>query len=272
MLSCKRKSIAGSENGNNCSGFCGRATRSGFTLIELLVVIAIIAILAAILFPVFARARENARRSSCSSNLRQIGLAIKQYIQDYDERYPGLFSDEGGTEIGWAQNIQPYAKNLQLFQCPSEASPNGSVYKFAPNPYPNNSSFTDYYYNENFTNRIDDLGDLTTDRSGIVDAELSHPTVTVVLGEGHSGGWAYSRKTTEEDPGKLWDDVHGVDPDSTAAAPHVRHLEGGNYVFGDGHVKWLKPNTISQGGIYEGANAPKSPTNLEGYQATFAYK
>src|SRR5687767_8686968 len=102
----------------------------GFTLIELLVVIAIIAILAAILFPVFARARENARRSSCSSNIRQLGLALKQYIQDYDERYPEAQTIVNGTDIGWAQNLQPYAKNLQLFQCPTEASPNGSVYKF----------------------------------------------------------------------------------------------------------------------------------------------
>ena len=77
-------------------------TRTGqaFTLIELLVVIAIIAILAAILFPVFARARENARRASCQSNMKQIGLGLMQYVQDYDETYPGAFIQR--PDIGWA--------------------------------------------------------------------------------------------------------------------------------------------------------------------------
>src|SRR6218665_2214986 len=85
--------------------------RHGFTLIELLVVIAIIAILAAILFPVFARARENARRSACQSNLKQIGLGIMQYTQDYDERYPIRYYNNyaaGGQEEGWAYLMQPY--------------------------------------------------------------------------------------------------------------------------------------------------------------------
>src|SRR5687767_11769376 len=91
--------------------------KSGFTLIELLVVIAIIAILAAILFPVFARARENARRSSCQSNLKQIGLGLMQYTQDYDEAYP--LRDAGHGH--WRQLIQPYIKSTQLFQCPSNS-------------------------------------------------------------------------------------------------------------------------------------------------------
>lgn len=121
------------------------ALRSGFTLIELLVVIAIISILAAILFPVFARARENARRASCLSNLKQIGLGIMQYAQDYDERYPlawlgapgggpwplpaglrhtpyytdasGVFTN--GTRITWMDLIYPYTKSIEIFVCPS---------------------------------------------------------------------------------------------------------------------------------------------------------
>src|ERR1700682_886826 len=101
----------------------GRCKR-GFTLIELLVVIAIIAILAAILFPVFARARENARRASCQSNLKQIGLATIQYVQDYDERFPdfgctGLASYIDDTGIGI--KLQPYVKSYQVFVCPSDA-------------------------------------------------------------------------------------------------------------------------------------------------------
>ena len=101
--------------------------KKGFTLIELLVVIAIIAILAAILFPAFAKAREAARRSSCSSNLKQIGISLMQYTQEYDEKLPAsrqqnpsTFMDIPGT--AWAQVIQPYLKSTQLFQCPSNSS------------------------------------------------------------------------------------------------------------------------------------------------------
>ena len=92
-----------------------------FTLIELLVVIAIIAILAAILFPVFARARENARRSSCSSNLKQIGLGLLQYSQDYDEKF---MTDWDGVH-GYKQTLQPYLKSAQIWQCPS--NPNNTT-------------------------------------------------------------------------------------------------------------------------------------------------
>src|SRR4051812_20391972 len=97
--------------------------KKGFTLIELLVVIAIIAILAAILFPVFGRARENARRASCMSNMKQIGLGVMQYTQDYDERYPMRYY--GGAPTGaiqeansWRRQIYPYVKSAQLFSCP----------------------------------------------------------------------------------------------------------------------------------------------------------
>src|SRR5688500_9055328 len=122
-----------------------RLTRKGFTLIELLVVIAIIAILAAILFPVFGRARENARRASCQSNLKQIALGMHQYTQDYDEKFPLVFYMRnmaalpagdaaqlpnpmtydsivtGGNFVtSWADEIQPYVKSQQMFACPSD--------------------------------------------------------------------------------------------------------------------------------------------------------
>jgi len=99
--------------------------RKGFTLIELLVVIAIIAILAAILFPVFAKAREKARQSSCASNEKQLALAVIQYTQDFDEKYP-----KGGTfdintwwidwENGWPEEIAPYLKTVNVFRCPDD--------------------------------------------------------------------------------------------------------------------------------------------------------
>lgn len=105
--------------------------RAGFTLIELLVVIAIIAILAAILFPVFARARENARRSSCQSNLKQIGLGIMQYTQDYDEKLPmsewvyigpSVHGDVTTDTVMWIDEVQPYIKSTQIFKCPSDSN------------------------------------------------------------------------------------------------------------------------------------------------------
>src|SRR6202044_2129164 len=99
-----------------------RTIRSGFTLIELLVVIAIIAILAAILFPVFAQAREKARQTSCISNEKQIALGSIMYVQDYDEmfaveREPNTYNPPGPTGITWRTTIQPYIKNQQVFYC-----------------------------------------------------------------------------------------------------------------------------------------------------------
>jgi len=102
--------------------------KSGFTLIELLVVIAIIAILAAILFPVFARARENARRSSCQSNEKQIALGFKQYTSDYDEKYPV-------ADATWPTAINVYTKSVQILRCPSASS--------------GGASDIDYLYNSN---------------------------------------------------------------------------------------------------------------------------
>ena len=95
--------------------------RRGFTLIELLVVIAIIAILAAILFPVFARAREKARQTSCLSNLKQLALGGLMYAQDYDERWHLYRTYVTGSDM-WPYNIEPYLKNTQILRCPSRAT------------------------------------------------------------------------------------------------------------------------------------------------------
>jgi prepilin-type N-terminal cleavage/methylation domain-containing protein/prepilin-type processing-associated H-X9-DG protein len=128
--------------------------RKGFTLIELLVVIAIIAILAAILFPVFAQAREKARQTGCLSNVKQIGLGIQMYVQDFDEYVPrNAFADPPRVAEGdhftncssprWMDVIQPYIKNTQLHNCPSDpfapisgTLPNGQAHTLGPNrPY-----------------------------------------------------------------------------------------------------------------------------------------
>src|SRR5215218_8331777 len=94
------------------------SVKRGFTLIELLVVIAIIAILAAILFPVFARARENARKTSCMNNCKQMGIAFLQYAQDYDEMLPCGYS-AGPPARDWSNDVTPYLKSTQVQQCPS---------------------------------------------------------------------------------------------------------------------------------------------------------
>lgn len=112
--------------------------KSGFTLVELLTVVAIMAVLAAILFPVFARARENARRSSCQSNLKQIGLAAMQYTADYDGCLPPAVIVSGGMNPlddkaqSFVDLLQPYVKNLQIFVCPSFSRPTYAAGGFDP--------------------------------------------------------------------------------------------------------------------------------------------
>src|SRR5436190_10569693 len=119
-----------------------RQPRSAFTLIELLVVIAIITILAAILFPVFAQAREKARSASCESNLKQLSMGLLMYAQDNDEQFPQAYAtgqtvvpDGGWWATGsyfWPQIVYPYFKNTKVFTCPSGISVPTSVSALAP--------------------------------------------------------------------------------------------------------------------------------------------
>src|SRR5690606_27594702 len=155
--------------------------KTGFTLIELLVVIAIISILAAILFPVFARARENARRTSCMNNLKQIGLGIFMYSQDYDEKLPrAVLADEGvaseNNPYGWADALQPYLKSTQLFQCPSEkrSIKLGTSGNFAGKPDP-----TTAYGGENYTDYW-----INTEAQGQNESALQYPSQTILIGDG----------------------------------------------------------------------------------------
>ena len=129
---------------NICKKFMVKpgAAKRGFTLIELLVVIAIIAILAAILFPAFAKARESARRASCASNLKQIGISLLQYTQEYDETLvrasysgpgaPNIYGDDASnaTVWKWMDAIYPYIKSEAVFNCPSDSSSNTTPYLY----------------------------------------------------------------------------------------------------------------------------------------------
>ncbi len=206
-----------------------------FTLIELLVVIAIIAILAAILFPVFARARENARRASCQSNLKQIALGFQQYIQDYDEQYPLNNNTNTNTGAGgWVVILQPYLKSVQIFQCPSDTG--------APSGSPTVNGYTDYWYNSNCASKNQAAftavsntflsGDGDGTNQGLADYDATY--------DGYIDG--DSTKTTINGSNiTAWNTLLG--PNATAALQlkgSTKHLEGANYAFADGHVKWLK--------------------------------
>ncbi len=230
--------------------------RMGFTLIELLVVIAIIAILASILFPVFARARENARRASCMSNLKQIGLGIQMYIQDYDERMPLVVGDDAGPSsgnpYGWADSLYPYTKSTQILKDPSD--PRGVTANWPAKPGPTNYNYTDYWFNS----RLDVYSGAGTPNVGINIAALTYPANTVSNGDGSppvtNGNYGRARyNTSGTNSGTIGDSAwYGnaptvySNPRSAAVVGYptmnlaAMHLEGSNYLFCDGHVKWLK--------------------------------
>jgi prepilin-type N-terminal cleavage/methylation domain-containing protein len=230
------------------------ACKNGFTLIELLVVIAIIAILAAILFPVFARARENARRTSCVSNLKQIGLGIMQYVQDYDEKMPpayivttqmppdGMFWS-GGAWF-WQQIIFPYTKSKQIYVCPST---------------PLNTSATPYYANYG-ANQLLLIGyktstppnpsgspgptlstaaiNRTSETYLVMDAGFYDPWPTEVL-SGNNGArylpGAYKNAGTPCYQGANY---------TADCESEGRHFDGVSMTFADGHAKWLKSSLV----------------------------
>ena len=200
--------------------------RNGFTLIELLVVIAIIAILAAILFPVFAKAREKARQSSCLSNFKQIGLAIMQYAQDYDERMVNEWYDAAapfpwewcntGDYTNYQDYITPYIKNTQIFVCPSTQR----------------TAEACTAYN-------------TWLHGGKTIGQVQYPANFVVLVES-SWEWMQSNMTME-----------------CTAVPagriESRHNDGFNVAYMDGHAKWTKRSQMTMNQLDESLAATPWP-------------
>jgi prepilin-type N-terminal cleavage/methylation domain-containing protein/prepilin-type processing-associated H-X9-DG protein len=199
-------------------------TRRGFTLIELLVVIAIIAILAAILFPVFARAREKARQTSCLNNIKQIGLAAMMYVQDYDERFmacwngPQVPGVRGETCLGWQHVIYPYIKNSQLAICPSY---DANTWEFAPAPNTLGYPWT-YRYGTYAAN-----GDIVRARLKL--SALGRAADTVLAIEVYGDNISY--KPSE----------------SGAVNYRNTHNDGMNIAWCDGHGKWMKISALSGG-------------------------
>lgn len=215
--------------------------RTGFTLIELLVVIAIIAILAAILFPVFAKAREKARQTSCLSNVKQIALGILQYAQDYDERFCMSYNDDVGAACWrhWEEQIMPYCKNSQMFVCPSNQlnfTANGGLVIGAS------------YATNNW---------VTGGSHGAADnsiGQITAPAETMLVFDTHpyrAAAWcAYATETNAND------DCYG-----TVLVPHRRcgnaahiaiegHNGGFNAALCDGHAKWFKATEAGYYGSY----------------------
>ena len=214
--------------------------RSGFTLIELLVVIAIIAILAAILFPVFARARENARRTACLSNMKQIGLGIMQYTQDYDEMY---MASEGNTNNYALSRIGPYTKSDQILVCPSATSTKTiNVLKSSGV----GTTICSYYVTGSGTPGGTTYAWGLFGLPAISVASVTSPSVTVAMSE---------RSDDFED----WHIDYSPDASPTGGNSSdantgvtARHLDGANYLFADGHAKWFKRTVIT--GDATGAN------------------
>jgi len=244
--------------------------KSAFTLIELLVVIAIIAILASILFPVFARARENARKAACQSNLKQIGIAMIMYTQDYDEKYPsaangGATDGPDGKSNRWYDVVNPYVKNKQqVWICPT-AGPlrryggsdgytyGGYAYNVAGSQF-NRNPFTgvgiaNYGNGFGLTNFAQ-----TPTYSPVSLAEVQEPSETVLASDPCSR--SYHDFNYRAEFLYAWSDIsylpmlHGgpfntADTDTATVDYSVAELiahpaGGGNYLFADGHVKYLQ--------------------------------
>lgn len=236
-----------------------------FTLIELLVVIAIISLLAAILFPVFGQARSSARQTVCRSNLKQLGLGMLQYAQDYDEYFP---CGNGGTisttmGLGWAGQLQPYVKNTQIFHCPEDNGRPGVGITGA-------NIYCSYRYNYSLlrdpvlgntfagiktiaaytaTARTVLFYETTADMFVLTDSEIMSP-----VGNGRRvvSTLVYYPANSIMKPGSGW--MGSLDPE-----PMARHRDGSNILAADGHVKWYQPDQISYG--YRAINTTDAEAN-----------
>jgi len=226
----------------------------GFTLIELLVVISIISLLAAILFPVFARARESARRASCLSNLKQIGLGMMMYVQDYDEAYPttatsDIAIDGSSYEGFWVVRIFPYVKNGQVFQCPNSPS----TIKEYNIPYAGGKislpDMNDHNYgmNQNVITFVA-WGNPMTKVTKM--SEIGSPSRLPLIFDCTMGITLLPTRIINADDPNIY-------TDEPANPAYARHINGSNILFSDGHAKFLQqaqmvkdPSRVSLGWQY----------------------
>jgi prepilin-type N-terminal cleavage/methylation domain-containing protein/prepilin-type processing-associated H-X9-DG protein len=221
-----------------CHSRCQTRRKAGFTLIELLVVIAIISILAAILFPVFARARENARRASCSSNLKQIGIGLMMYTQDYDERLPRNDNAIGGIGTP-VDTLQPYIKSYQVWICPSDSSP----YVLASGSDRKTSYAMNQIY---FTVASQALFEANTPGISVASlASIDDPSGTIAFGD--SSG--YYQVTASSPSAAVLNSSANPETFGESSGQGLfvaRHLDTCNFLFLDGHVKSLRLDVVAR--------------------------
>ncbi len=234
----------------------GLRETGGFTLIELLVVIAIIAVLAAILFPVFAQARAKARQAFCASNIRQMGLAVTMYNQDFDERMPMAATTVPSptppyyTFLNWHDFVDPYVRNKQIWNCPSTTIPLVDSKGKPVCHY----GFNTFYLNVgnkgaaiNLANP-NDLDNGLNNAPGLALAAITAPSHTVEMADaiGVTNVPANHSSTYLLPPSHTQDEIYW-------ARPEARHSEGAVVGFVDGHVKWMRPASF-----YSGQTPPDS--------------
>jgi prepilin-type N-terminal cleavage/methylation domain-containing protein/prepilin-type processing-associated H-X9-DG protein len=209
-----------------------RSAKRGFTLIELLVVIAIIAILAAILFPAFARARESARRISCASNMRQLGSAVAQYVQENDEIMPTGLQNPSVT---WRQVIYPFVNDANIYRCPS--NPNGT--QNADNAITNSVPFNIPAIPRSYAGNQRVL----LNQAAVSQAVIKSPSQKILFSEMLSAGhdnFSIGRPDWAAANVARWSNGDGG---------FAGHLGTANYVFADGHVKAFRPTQTMTGGV-----------------------
>jgi len=228
-----------------------KGQRRGFTLIELLVVIAIIAILAAILFPVFAQAREKARAVACLSNLKQVGMATRMYSQDYDEvLVPNYLFTSGSYRAWWPDILAPYVKNQDVFVCPSYSEP--TRYKTTSTAplqtvklsYGGNN----WHWWPNGENHDPDLlGPMGVNRVGLninaSEASVEFPANTIYMMDAVSYELFTPPQHDYCNNGRGYDQPTIYKGFPLRGTVHFRHSGGFNAVFVDGHARWLRRTT-----------------------------
>jgi len=228
-----------------------RSKRYGFTLIELLVVIAIIAILAAILFPVFAQAREKARATTCLSNMKQLGNAVIMYVQDYDGAYPLAWHDDPG-QYGFDVMLYPYVKNLQVYECPSHHNTPRwwAGYKRQANIDPPGIPGA-YAMNGDLAARV-----VGGKRAGITEASVQNPANTIMMTEIWDTRGASKTGPEHEIFTSQKNDV-------CDRIPFKIHQGGSNYNFVDGHAKWERVEATWTQWHADGTELPKNADHCD---------
>jgi len=209
-----------------------RTRLRGFTLIEILIVLALVGLLSALLFPVFARARDRARIATCASNLRQIGQAIQMYVNDNNRFYPSVIPPLPISQCAWADRIERYAKSPAIFRCPSY--PEGEYRSGCPEFDPSGPQYDGSYD----LNDLRTTSDFLADRESVHESRFQHPSGTILALDGQGSVVSPGRNTVTDTTYLIGQRVK------------VRHNGGDNLLFADGHVKWLSLEAMTKQSLW----------------------